>query len=136
MSSDPVVPKDPDFEPLPSESTSEDPPINDPVLDTTPDTITKGKPALPQDEAGKFTRAGALWTALAGGFVVLILLLVFVMQNTATTTIHMFGWAWQLPVGVALLLAAIAGGLLMFLVGTVRILQLRRAAKRNLRAGL
>lgn len=128
MSSDPLVPRDPDFEPLPSESLPVEQPINDPVLDT--------KPPLPRDEAGKFTRAGALWTALAGGFVVLILLLVFVMQNTDTTTIYMFGWAWQLPVGVALLLAAIAGGLLTFLVGTVRILQLRRAAKRNLRAGL
>lgn len=135
-SSDPVVPKDPDFEPLPSGSGPLDPPINDPVLDSTPGAVGKGRAPLPPDEAGKFTRAGALWTALAGGFVVLILLLVFVMQNTATTPIHMFGWAWQLPVGVALLLAAIAGGLLTFLVGTVRILQLRRAAKRNLKAGL
>lgn len=127
MSSDPLVPKDPQFEPLPSEQYPTEPPINEPVVDT--------KPTMPPDEAGKFTRAGALWTALAGGFIVLILLLVFVMQNTNTTTIHMFGWAAELPVGVALLLAAIAGGLLMFLVGTVRILQLRRAAKRNLKAG-
>ena len=127
MSSEPLVPKDRDFEPLPSETFATEPPITDPVPDA--------KPTMPADEAGKFTRAGALWTALAGGFVVLILLLVFVMQNTNTTPIHMFGWAWQLPVGVALLLAAIAGGLLTFLVGTVRILQLRRAAKKNLRAG-
>ncbi|MCP9275872.1 LapA family protein [Mycolicibacterium arenosum] len=127
MSSDPLVPKDPGFEPLPSDSLPAEAPIDDPVPDT--------KPTMPADEAGKFTRAGALWSALAGGFVVLILLLVFVMQNTDTTTIHMFGWAWELPVGVALLLAAIAGGLLTFLVGTVRILQLRRAAKKNLKAG-
>jgi uncharacterized integral membrane protein len=120
--------KDPDFEPGVSESLPVESPVNDPVLDT--------KPPLPKDEAKKFTRAGALWTALAGGFVVLILLLVFIMQNTDTTAIHMFGWAWQVPVGVALLLAAIAGGLLTFLVGTVRILQLRRAAKHNLKAGL
>jgi uncharacterized integral membrane protein len=83
----------------------------------------------------KFTRAAALWSALIVGFVILILLLVFIMQNMGYTTVQLFGWAWQLPVGVALLLAAIAGGLLTFLVGTVRILQLRRAAKKNLKAG-
>lgn len=129
MSGDPYVPKDPSLEPVGAEPLPPEPlpPLDEPAVPT--------KPVIPPDEAGKFTRAGALWTALAGGFLVLILLLVFVMQNTDTTTIHMFGWAWQLPVGVALLLAAIAGGLLMFLVGTVRILQLRRAAKKNLRAG-
>ena len=84
----------------------------------------------------KFTRAGALWSALIVGMVVLIVLLVFIMQNGDTTTVHLFGWDWQLPVGVALLLAAIAGGALTVLVGTARILQLRRAAKKNLKAGL
>lgn len=127
MSSDPYVPKDSQFEPLPSESYPAEPPINEPVPDT--------KPVMPPNEASKFTRAGALWSALALGFLVLILLLVFIMQNTDTTTIHMFGWAWQLSVGIAVLLAAIAGGLLTFLVGSVRIIQLRRAAKRNLKAG-
>jgi uncharacterized integral membrane protein len=125
MSSDPLVPKDPGVEPLPPEPL---PPVDGPVKSE--------KPVIPPDEAGKFTRAGALWTALALGFVVLILLLVFIMQNTEPTSVEMFGWRWDLPTGVALLLAAIAGGLLTFLVGTVRILQLRRAAKKNLRAGL
>jgi uncharacterized integral membrane protein len=96
---------------------------------------TAPKPPPPED-AVKFTRAGALWSALIVGMVVLILLLVFIMQNGDTTTVHLFGWDWQLPVGVALLLAAIAGGALTFLVGTARILQLRRAAKKNLKAGL
>ena len=127
MSSEPSVPRDPGFEPLPSDSLPAESPVHDPVLDT--------KPQMPPNEASKFTRAGALWTALALGFLVLILLLVFIMQNTDTTTIHMFGWAWQLSVGIAVLLAAIAGRLLTFLVGSVRIIQLRRAAKKNLRAG-
>ncbi|WP_410959744.1 lipopolysaccharide assembly LapA domain-containing protein, partial [Salmonella sp. SAL4356] len=77
-----------------------------------------------------------LWTALIVGFLVLILLLVFILQNTDATTIHLFGWQANLPVGVAILLAAVGGGLLTFLAGTVRILQLRRAAKKNLKARL
>lgn len=132
MSSDPLVPKDPAPEPLPLDPMS-DPavpsPVEDPVLDT--------KPALPPpDAAGKFTRAGALWTALAIGFLVLILLLVFILQNMDRAPVSLFGWSWSLPVGISLLLAAVAGGLLTFLVGTARILQLRRAAKKNLKAGI
>jgi len=47
-----------------------------------------------------------------------------------------FAWQWNLPVGVAILLAAVFGGLLTVAAGTARIIQLRRAAKRNLKAGL
>jgi uncharacterized integral membrane protein len=130
MSSEPVVPKEPNLEPLPPEPLEPlEPQVNDPGPE--PNVAPK-----PKDEAGRFTRAGALWTALVVGFLVLILLLVFIMQNMSYTTVHLFGWAWELPVGVALLLGAIAGGLLTFLVGTARILQLRRAAKKNLKAGL
>jgi uncharacterized integral membrane protein len=110
-------------EPLPSDTPSEPPAV-------------KTKPVIPPNEASKFTRAGALWSALAIGFLLLVLLLVFIVQNGDTTTVHLFGWAGQLPVGIALLLAAVAGGLLTFLVGTARIIQLRRAAKKNLKAGL
>ncbi len=128
-SSEPSVPPKQNIEPLPSEPE----PLPVEPIDDKHEPV---KAPMPPDEAKKLTRAGALWTALAGGFVVLVLLLVFIMQNTDTTTVHMFGWAWQLPVGVALLLGAIAGGLLTFLVGTVRILQLRRAAKKNYKAAL
>ena len=67
------------------------------------------------------------------GFLILILLLVFIMQNTDSTTIHLFAWEWDLPVGVAILFAAVCGGLLTVAAGTARIIQLRRAAKRNLK---
>ena len=92
------------------------------------------KPATPES-AVKFTRAAALWSALIVGFVILILLLVFIMQNTDSATVHFFAWEWNLPVGVAILLAAVCGGLLTVAAGTARIVQLRRAAKKNLKAG-
>jgi uncharacterized integral membrane protein len=41
------------------------------------------------------------------------------------------GWHWSQPKGVAILLAAVVGGLITVAVGTARILQLRRAAKRQ-----
>ena len=98
-------------------------------------TATPGEYLASPESAVKFTRAAALWSAMIVGFLILILLLVFIMQNMEYTTVHLFAWSWQAPVGVALLLGAIAGGLLTFLVGTARILQLRRAAKKNLKAG-
>jgi uncharacterized integral membrane protein len=97
-------------------------------------TATPGEYLVRPESAVKFTRAAALWSALITGFVILIVLLVFIMQNTDSTTIHFLGWAGSLPVGVAILLAAVCGGVLTFAVGTARIVQLRRAAKKNLKA--
>jgi uncharacterized integral membrane protein len=94
------------------------------------------EPAPPPKNAVHFTRAAALWSALIGGFLILILLLVFIMQNTDSITINFFGWNWHLPLGVAILLSAVGGGLLTVAVGTARIVQLRRAAKKNLKARL
>lgn len=91
---------------------------------------------LPKDSASRFTRAGALWASLIMGFLILILLLIFISQNLDPAVVHFLGWNWTLPQGVALLVAAISGGLITFAVGTARILQLRRAAKKNLTAGI
>ena len=84
----------------------------------------------------KFTRAAALWTSLILGFLILIVLLVFITQNTASTPFTVLGWHWDLPLGVAILLAAVCGGLITALVSAARMFQLRRAAKKNLAAAL
>lgn len=90
----------------------------------------------PPENAVHFTRAAALWSALIVGFLVLIVLLVFIAQNTESATFHFLGWSWSLPLGVALLAAAVLGGLITTLAGIVRIVQLRRAAKKNYKAAL
>ncbi len=89
----------------------------------------------PPESAVKFTRTAGLWSFLAMGFLVLIVLLIFITQNTASGDFAFLGWHWTLPLGVAILLAAVSGGLITFLAGTARIYQLRRAAKKNLFAG-
>jgi len=82
----------------------------------------------------KFTRAAALWSSLIAGLLVLTILLVFIAQNTESASFAFFGWHWSLPLGVAILMAAVAGGLVTVLAGATRIFQLRRAAKKNLKA--
>jgi uncharacterized integral membrane protein len=87
--------------------------------------------AKPKEPAIGFTRAGALWTALIAGFLILIFLLIFISQNTAEAPFTFLNLHWTLPLGVAILLAAVGGGLLTVAVGTARIIQLRRAAKKH-----
>ncbi|MET1074703.1 MAG: lipopolysaccharide assembly protein LapA domain-containing protein [Umezawaea sp.] len=81
----------------------------------------------------KPTRISGTWVAVIIAIFVLIFLLVFILQNLAGVTIHFLGGAFTLPLGVALLFAAIGGALLVALVGAARIMQLRRQTKRALR---
>jgi uncharacterized integral membrane protein len=90
----------------------------------------------PPTSAVKFTKAAAMWLSLALGFLILIVLLIFIAQNTESAEFAFLGWHWSQPLGVAILFAAVAGGLLTVAVGAVRIFQLRRAAKKNLKARL
>jgi uncharacterized integral membrane protein len=96
----------------------------------------KPPPKSPPPTGPKFTRAGALWTALIVGFLILIVMLIFIAQNTDPVTLAFLGWRWSLPKGVAILGAAVGGGLLTVAAGTARIYQLRRTAKKNLKAAL
>lgn len=77
------------------------------------------------------TKAAATWTGLVVGAIVLVLLLIFILQNLDAVPVSIFVWTFELPLGVSMLLAAIAGALVMALAGGVRILQIRRAAKRK-----
>ena len=77
------------------------------------------------------TRTGGWWTGLVLSAVVLLFLLIFVLQNNAPMQINFLVWTGTLPSGVALLLSAVAGLLLVAIPGGLRILQLRRAAKQS-----
>jgi uncharacterized integral membrane protein len=81
--------------------------------------------------AVRHSRTGGLWAGLVLSALVLLLLLVFILQNGNPVQISFFALEGVLPVGVALLLAAIAGVLLVAIPGSLRIMQLRRAARRG-----
>jgi len=77
------------------------------------------------------TRFGTAHAGLVGGLIVLVVLLVFILENTRSIPVTFFGATGRLPLGVALLLAAVAGALITGVVGTVRIAQLRRRVRRG-----
>lgn len=74
--------------------------------------------------------SGGVWVSLILGAVITILLLVFIIQNNTTAQFQYFGWEFQLPLGVAMLLAAIAGVLVAGIIGSVRIFILSRRLKK------
>ena len=116
-------------------STESTPPPGEP----TPVAPPPPPPVKPTDKEVaevKLTRAAALWTSLIFGLLILTILLVFIAQNTDSASFAFFGWHWSLPLGVAILLAAVCGSAITVLVGAARIFQLRRAAKKNLKAAL
>jgi uncharacterized integral membrane protein len=76
------------------------------------------------------TRISGTWVAIVVAAIVLVFLLVFILQNQDNATVSFLGFSGTLPLGVALLFATIAGALLVALVGTARILQLRRRVRR------
>lgn len=78
------------------------------------------------------TRTSGTWVAVIIATLVLIILLVFILQNLDSITVAFLGFEGTLPLGVALLFAAIAGALLVALAGAARILQLRRRVHRTL----
>jgi uncharacterized integral membrane protein len=99
-------------------------PATAPVRTQRPADHDPGGPAVTR------TRTGGLWTGLVLSALVLVVLLVFILQNLDPVQIRFLGITGQLPTGVALLLAAVAGLLLVAIPGGLRILQLRRMIRR------
>lgn len=122
--SSPPTTSAPRAEPAPSSGAVpvQGPPLHRPSIDDEP--AVTGQPVVTR------SRFGGLWVGLIVAAVILVLLLVFVLQNAQMVQVDYFGLSGQLPLAVAILLGVAAGALLVALPGTVRILQLRKAARR------
>ena len=110
------------------------PPPTTPVQTTPAQTgPAQTEPALPQHKIRR-TRISGLWVSVGFFAVVLLLLLIFILQNGTKVDISYMGAHGHLPLGVALLLSAVCGVLLVVLAGAARISQLRAVARRHRRA--
>ena len=106
-------------------------------------TAPQNRPGIPppvngHDSRGDLTarsRVGEIWVAAVLFALVLLLLLIFLLQNGQRADVSFLGAHGQLPMGVALLLAAVFGILLVALPGTARIVQLRMLSRRRAAAG-
>ena len=83
----------------------------------------------------KRTRTGGVWMASVLFALLLVLLLIFILENGQRASISYFGAHSHMPLGVALLFAAVLGIVMVVIPGTARIVQLKITARRHRRAG-
>ncbi|HSK28073.1 MAG TPA: lipopolysaccharide assembly protein LapA domain-containing protein [Jiangellales bacterium] len=117
MSTDPTAPPAPTEQEPPAQPTTATPPAE-------PTT------AMPPARKPRLTRAGAAWVATAAALLLLTMLIVFILQNPTSVEVHYLGFTGTLPLGMALFIAAVAGGLLVGVAGVTRVTQLRMNARR------
>ena len=72
-----------------------------------------------------------VWTMVGIGVVLLVAILVFILQNGQRVRVRFLMVDGTLPLGVALLFAALLGALLVLVAGAARVLQLRVVARRH-----
>jgi uncharacterized integral membrane protein len=106
--------------------------------DAADDTAPTNTPGQPQPEpppthgpASGHGRLRGLWIALASSAIVLVLLLIFILQNGQHVDVAYLGAHGQLPLGVALLFAAVFGNLVVLIPWAGRAMRLRAAARRS-----
>jgi lipopolysaccharide assembly protein A len=86
---------------------------------------------LPARAGRTHTRISGVRTGLIAASAGLIVVIIFIIQNAHAVNISFLGAHLRLSLAVALLLAAIAGALIMAAAGTARITQLRRIMRRD-----
>ena len=77
------------------------------------------------------SRTSGTWIAVLVLSLLLLLLAVFILQNTQKVEVSFFGWNGRAPLAATLLIAAAGGALVVASAGVLRILQLRRRVKRQ-----
>lgn len=102
-----------------------------------PPAAGRGTPAPGFDQRGRVRggRVSGVWIGLIATALFVILLIIFIAQNSHRVSIHFFGWHGQFSLALTILLAAVAGLLLVAIPGSVRIVQLRRALRKNVPSG-
>jgi uncharacterized integral membrane protein len=101
-------------------------------FDQTPTAPTTGSPDLtsPADRMPR-TRTGAAWFGICIAGLLLVVLIVFMLQNTRSVEVTFLGMHGNLPLAMALLVAAVGAAILTMVIGAARITQLRRFSRRQ-----
>lgn len=93
-----------------------------------------GRPAGtagPTEDPMRVTRSGVMWTATVLALVLLVLLIIFIAQNTNAVPLQYFGLQGNVQLGLALFVAAVGGGIVVAIAGAARIIQLRAIARKG-----
>lgn len=101
----------------------------DPALETIPapeaSTGPEAAPARSADAVPR-TRAGATWVGVCAAALMLVVLIVFMLQNTRRVDVSFLWMNGSVPLALALLIAGVGVGIVALVIGTARVTQLRR----------
>jgi uncharacterized integral membrane protein len=76
------------------------------------------------------SRTSSAWVAVVALAALLLVLVIFIAQNTQDVEVSFLGWEGRAPLSVSLLVAALVGIVLAVAAGSLRILQLHRRVRR------
>lgn len=110
--------------------------VDTPGIDTAPAPGTSDVGTAPPPRRrtrAQPTAAGRVWVAIVVAVILLVLLIIFIAENSGDVTISFLGANGTISLALAMLISAVAGALITLLVGTARILQLRREVRRRSR---
>ena len=77
------------------------------------------------------TRTGATWFGICAAAATLVVLVVFMLQNTRSVEVSFLWMHGTLPLALGLLIAGLGAAVLVMVVGGARITQLRRQSRKS-----
>jgi uncharacterized integral membrane protein len=98
-----------------------------------PSASPHGRDPQPSREHFRHTRISAAWVSVVVAIIFGVALIDFIAQNTRDVRIDFFSVSGRMPVAVALLVAALAGAIVVVAVGIGRVAQLRITMRRQRR---
>lgn len=96
-----------------------------------PATVPDTSPPRQETRAVPATRTSVAWAGVWTAAVVLIAFIVFILQNTRGVQVSFLWLHGTLPLAVGLLIAMVTGIVVTLVLGTARITQLHRLARRR-----
>jgi uncharacterized integral membrane protein len=97
------------------------------AADPPDDVVATAEPA----NAVPLTRAGAAWVGVSAATVLAVLVIIFLVENTHRVQVSFLGMSTSTSLALMLLIAAVGGVLITVVLGTARIVQLRRIIHRR-----
>jgi uncharacterized integral membrane protein len=92
--------------------------------------VPAGTPSVPATRRVPRTRTGATWVGICAASLTLVVLIIFMLQNTRKTEVTFLWMHGTVPLALALLIAGVGVTIVALVVGTARITQLRHGSRR------
>ena len=108
-------------------------PEPNPMTDPEPsaEDTSRPPPTAAHDDPLRGSRTSGLWAGVVVASVLMVLLIIFIAQNTRDVEVSFLVWDGTTSLAVMLLIATVAGVIITAVAGTLRIWQLRRRVKRE-----